>query len=120
MQLPPLGSTSVLPPTGRVSVVLVVANAGNAAISGIWAAASVVPQPPGAYKSATHSTALRIGRLAPGSSVVVTLPPLDVSSGRSYTLFASIGTGGLPGGPVTAPPAGVGQIDQVNIKVASG
>jgi hypothetical protein len=101
--------------------VLVVANAGNAQISGIWAAASVVPQQPsGANKSATHSTALRIGRLAPGASVVVTLPPLDVSAGRSYTLWASIGTGSLPGGPVTVPPSGVGQTDQVNIKVASG
>jgi hypothetical protein len=50
----------------------------------------------------------------------VTLPPLDVSAGRSYTLWASIGTGSLPGGPVTVPPSGVGQTDQVNIKVASG
>ena len=38
-----LGSTSVLPPTGRISVELVVANAGNAQIANIWAAASVVP-----------------------------------------------------------------------------
>ncbi|MGA3215660.1 MAG: hypothetical protein ABSD97_08225 [Acidimicrobiales bacterium] len=127
MQLPPAGSTSVLPPTGRVSVVLVVANAGNEEISGIWAAASVVPEQsssknagktsPGAT---TRSTVMRIGRLAPGTSVVVTLPMLVVQAGMSYTLWASVGTGRLPTGPVTATPVGVGQSDEVNIKVASG
>jgi hypothetical protein len=51
---------------------------------------------------------------------VVTLPSLAVSSGRAYTLFASIGTGSLPQGPVTTPPAGLGQTDQVGIRVAAG
>ncbi|MGP8163650.1 MAG: hypothetical protein ACLQAN_07775 [Acidimicrobiales bacterium] len=124
LQLPPLGSTSVLPPTHQLSVVLVVANAGNVQISGIWAAASVVPAPsagrPASSSAATRSTALRIGRLAPGASVEVTLRPLVVVAGDAYELWASIGTGSLPGGPVTSPPKGVGQIDEVKIKVASG
>lgn len=119
MQLPPAGSTSVLPPTQSVSVVLVVANAGNVRLSGIWAAASVVAASTG-HSAPTRSRAVRVGALLPGSSVVVTLPSLAVSSGRAYTLFASIGTGNLPQGPVTAPPAGLGQTDQVDIRVASG
>ncbi len=124
MQLPPAGSTSVLPPTPRVLVVLVVANAGNAQITGIWAAASVVPQAStgrnGTILGPTRSTAIRIGRLAPGASVVVTLRSLAVSPGRSYALFASTGTGSLPSGPVTASPNGLGETEQVDIRVASG
>jgi hypothetical protein len=126
MQLPPSGSTSVLPPTQSVSVVLVVRDSGNVPISDIWASASVVPEietgssgkvGPAAVE---HSTAVRIGRLAPGTSVVVTLPSLKVRSGRQYTLWAAIGTGKLPQGPVTQQPAGAGQLDEVRIKVASG
>jgi len=63
---------------------------------------------------------VRIGRLAPGASVVVTLPSLKVRTGRQYTLWAAIGTGKLPDGPVTQQPAGAGQLDEVRIKVASG
>ena len=124
LQLPPPGSTSVLPPTHRVSVVLVVANAGNVQISGIWAAASVVPEPSAGRRSSssvqTRSTAVRIGRLAPGASVEVTLSPLAVVAGDAYELWASVGTGSLPAGPVTSPPNGAGQTDEVKIKVASG
>lgn len=123
-QLPPSSSTSVLPPTERVSVVLVVKNSGNVALSGIWAAASVVPEftsgPTGkGPATGEHSTAVRIGQLAPAASVVVTLPALEVSTGRQYTLWAAIGTGKIPQGPVTQPPTGVGQLDEVRIKVAS-
>lgn len=123
MQLPPAGSTSVLPPTTRVSVVLVIANAGNAELSAIWASASLVPVASTGRNGSdgqAHSIAERVGRLGPGASLVVTLPGLAVSVGRSYTLWASIGTGSLPRGPVTAPPRGVGQTDQVSIRVASG
>jgi hypothetical protein len=124
LQLPPPGSTSVLLPTTQVSVVLVVANAGNAEISGIWAVASVVPEPlTGRHRGPgmpTRSTSARIGRLAPGASVVATLPALRVATGGAYTLWASVGTGSLPAGPVTGPPKGVGQTDEVKIKVASG
>jgi len=124
LQLPPPGSTSVLPPTHRISVVLVVANAGNVQISGIWAAASVVPEPSAGRRSSssaqTRSTAVRIGRLAPGASVEVTLSPLAVVAGDAYELWASVGTGSLPVGPVTSPSNGAGQTDEVKIKVASG
>ena len=124
LQLPPLGSTSVLPPTHQVSVVLVVANAGNVQISGIWAATAAVLEPSvGRYPSPrvpTRSTAVRVGRLVPGESVEVTLPPLAVVAGDSYQLWVSIGTGSLPGGPVTSSPKGLGQTDEVKIKVASG
>jgi hypothetical protein len=124
LQLPPLGSTSVLPPTHQVSVVLVVANAGNVQISGIWAATTAALEPSvGRYPSPrtpTRSTAVRVGRLAPGASVEVTLPPLAVVAGDAYELWVSIGTGSLPGGPVTSSPKGVGQTDEVKIRVASG
>ena len=124
MQVPPPGSTSVLPPTGRLSVVLVVANAGNAEISGylgcrFCCARGTDTSCPGSF-GRTRSTAVRVGRLAPGASIVITLPALAVSAGRSYTLWASVGRGLLPVGPVTAPPSGVGQTDQVRIRVASG
>jgi hypothetical protein len=49
----------------------------------------------------------------------VTLPPLGVVSGDAYKLWVSIGTGSLPRAAVTGLPKGVGQIDVVNIKVAS-
>jgi len=63
---------------------------------------------------------VRIGRLAPGASIVVTLPFLKVTTGRQYTLWVAIGTGKVPQGPVTHAPTGVGQLDEVRIKVASG
>ena len=88
LQLPPSGSTSVLPPTRAVSVVLVVANAGNVPISGIWASGigrTRNPRParhPKPGRSDQLDELVRIGRLAPGASVEVTLPPLAVDAGR--------------------------------------
>ncbi len=123
VQLPPSGSTSVLPPTNRISVLLVVANAGNVSLSRVWASASLVPEPNGeaAKRSPPASSAsLRIGRLPPGASVEVTLPPLVVESGSSYVLWASVGTGPLPRHSVTGPPVGVGQTEKVRIRVAMG
>jgi hypothetical protein len=112
----------VLPPAQRVSVVLVVANTGNSQLADIWAAASLVPVAATGRDrgGSTRSSSLRIGRLASGASIVVTLPALAVSSGRSYTLWASTGTGSLPVGPVTSSPNGLGQTDQVDIRIASG
>jgi hypothetical protein len=105
-------------------VVLVVANAGNVQISGIWAAGSVIPEPSSgrshSSSAPTRSTAARIGGLAPGVSVEVTLPSLSVVAGDAYELWVSVGTGSPPHGPVTSPPKGVGQIDEVKIKVSSG
>jgi hypothetical protein len=49
----------------------------------------------------------------------VTLPRLAVATGGAYELWASVGTGSLPAGPVTSQPNGVGQTDEVKIKVAS-
>jgi hypothetical protein len=68
----------------------------------------------------THSGAIRIGRLAPGESVEVTLPALAVATGGVYTLWVSVGVGSLPKGPVVSPLSGVGQIERVRIKVAPG
>ena len=64
----------------RVSVVLVIANTGNVAVSEIWAVRigrgagahdryGAKPRPP-----TTRASVAAIGRLAPGASVVVTLP----------------------------------------------
>ena len=123
LQLPPSGSTSVLPPTRAVSVVMVIANAGNVPISGIWASGSVVGEPSAGRhpkpSPPTHTSSVRIGRLAPGASVDVTLPPLAVDAGDAYTLWASVGTGTLPRQPVTSDPKGLGQTDKVTIKVAA-
>jgi hypothetical protein len=102
--------------------VLVVANAGNVELSGIWAAASVVGVPatgPHGHRTPpTRSRVVRIGRLAPGSSIEVTLPAMGVLTGHAYILCASVGTGALPRGPVTTRAKGAGQIDRVSITVA--
>jgi hypothetical protein len=63
---------------------------------------------------------MRVGQLTPGASVVITLPSLKVATGNQYALWAAIGTGRLPQGLVTQTPGGVGQLDEVSIKVASG
>ncbi len=101
-----------------------VANSGNVQISGIWVAASVVPDLSAngrpTSRAPSRSTALRVGLLQPGSSVEVNLPPLSVVAGEAYKLWVSVGTGSLPRLPATTPPKGVGQIDEVRIKVASG
>jgi len=57
--------------------------------------------------------------LVPGASVEVTLPTLKVVPGSLYTLWASVGSGSLPTGPVTTPPKGAGQLDRVKIRVAA-
>lgn len=119
MQLPPAGSTSVLPPTSRLSVMLVAANAGNAAIADVWASAATVPQPTGAgAEGATSFRSVPVGTLQPGGSMVVTLPGLDVRSGDTYELWVAVGTGSRPAGPVTSTPNGIGQLDEVRIRVA--
>jgi hypothetical protein len=102
--------------------VLVIANEGNTAISSIWGSAAVVPEASRTASSIsggmTRWKTVRIGRLAPGASVVVTLAGLKVAKGASYRLWASVGTGNLPTGAVTSSPGGLGQADEVNIKVS--
>ena len=71
----------------RVSVVLVVANAGNVADLGhlgLGIGRRRDRRPAGIPSRAPRptSTSVRIGRLAPGASVEVTLPTLAVASGR--------------------------------------
>jgi len=63
---------------------------------------------------------VRIGRLSPGASVEVTLPPLVVVSGSTYALWASVGTGPIPRRSVMKPPVGVGHTEKVRIRVAMG
>jgi hypothetical protein len=121
-QIPYSHSTSVLLPSNQISVVLVIANEGNTAISSIWGSAAVVPEASRTASSIsggmTRWKTVRIGRLAPGASVVVTLAGLKVAKGESYRLWASVGTGNLPTGAVTSSPGGLGQADEVNIKVS--
>jgi len=121
-QIPYSHSTSVLLPSNQISVVLVIANEGNTAISSIWGSAAVVPEASRTASSIsggmTRWKTVRIGRLAPGASVVVTLAGLKVAKGASYRLWASVGTGNLPTGAVTSSPGGLGQADEVNIKVS--
>ena len=121
-QIPYSHSTSVLLPSNQISVVLVIANEGNTAISSIWGSAAVVPEASRTAGSIsggmTRWKTVRIGRLAPGASVVVTLAGLKVAKGESYRLWASVGTGNLPTGAVTSSPGGLGQADEVNIKVS--
>lgn len=122
LQLPPAGSDSVLAPTRVISVELVVANAGDVTETDVWASGSLQPIagsfPAGTHEPPIRSVARRIGTLAPGASVALTLPGLVAVPGGGYTLSVSIGVGPLPTGPVTAT-NGAGQTDTVQLTVAA-
>jgi hypothetical protein len=81
----PGGGPSIIPPTGHLGVAVVVANDGNVAERGIVVRATV--QRAG---STTRPMASRRVALAPGSSDSVTLPPIPVVPGNSYTVTVTV------------------------------
>jgi hypothetical protein len=85
--VPPVkpGGPSVVLPTTSLQVSAVVSNEGNVAVPGVTVKGAVTPQGPG--RSDTTSTRVT---LAPGDSVAVTLPPLGVTPGTTYTLAVSV------------------------------
>ncbi len=122
LQLPPAQSVSVLAPTRGILAVLVVANAGNVTESNVWAVASLQPVagsfPKGTPEPPIRFVAQRIGTLAPGGSVALTLPRLEAVPDGGYTLAVSVGVGPLPKGPVNSS-GGIGQTETVHLTVAA-
>jgi hypothetical protein len=106
---------SLLPPTGRVGISVVVANDGNVAERDVVVRASVretVTRPPGTTTPATA----RPGRprrlsLTAKTSVAVTLPPVPVVPGHRYTVVVTLSPP-LPDAP------GTPTSDSVSVRVA--
>ncbi len=75
----------VLPPTGRIGVGLVVANDGNVAERGIAVRATLTRK-----GGVARPGKIRRVALTAGSSVSVTLPPLRVVPGNTYSITVSV------------------------------
>jgi hypothetical protein len=75
----------VVPPTGRIGVGLVVANDGNVAERKIAVRATVTRE-----GGVPHPGRARRVALTAGSSVSVTLPPIRVVPGKTYTIAVSV------------------------------
>ncbi len=97
----------VLPPTGRVLVGLVVANDGNVAERRIGVRATVARA-----GRAAHRQRSRVVALTAHSSVSVTLPPVRVVPGDTYTVTVSVD-------PSVANASGTVTSDTVLLRVAT-
>jgi len=80
------GTASVLPPTKRLDVSVLVDNEGNLYEKGVVVKASLVPQ----SGKATASTSTRSISLAMGQRREVLLPPLRAVEGATYQLVVSV------------------------------
>ncbi len=96
----------VLPPTGRIGVGLVVANLGNVAERGIAVRAALTRKGGVAHPGKILSVALTAG-----SSVSVTLPPLRVVPGNTYSITVSVD-------PPVANEGGTQTSDTISVGVA--
>lgn len=90
LQIPPAGSVSVLQPTSRLSVEVVVANAGSMPASTVTIRAALTtrsgkPVPAGL----TSAVSEQLGSLAPGAARYVSLRPIAVHDGETYVLTVS-------------------------------
>lgn len=87
LQLPPAGAISVVQPTSRLTVQVVVADVGTTPAQRITLLAVLAPRP-GRAKTvgASSSSVAHLGALAPGGARYVVLPAMSVRRGVSYTL----------------------------------
>ncbi len=111
--VPPSGTSSasaptvsVLPPTGRIGIALVIANDGNVAERGIVVRATVARGGGTARPGRTRRLALTAR-----SAASVTLPPIQVVPGNSYTIAVSVD-------PPLANVPGAVTSDTVSVRVA--
>jgi hypothetical protein len=127
LQVPPPNSTSWLAPTNRLTAIVVIANGGNVADEGVVLSATLTPlpskRPPrsghgrtsGSKKSVSKAVTLpppglvshRVGTLAAGASLEVTLPAFRVRSGVVYLLKVTL----------AAPGGGRGQSDSESVRI---
>lgn len=113
LQVPPADSTSYLAPTRRLQVVVVVANSGDVAESGVVVAAVLAPVPETATSGHLKSGSSRRRAVPPPrtervthpirsfgaeSSEVLHLPRFDVERGVEYLLTVSISAPGTAPG----------------------
>lgn len=110
------GAATVLPPTGRIGVSVVVANDGNVTERGIVVRASLqrvagTTAASGTGAGTERSEASRPIALSAGSSVAVTLPAFRVVPGHRYTIALAVDP------PVPDTP-GATTSDAVDVRVA--
>ncbi len=113
----PGGPATVLPPTGRVRLTVVVANNGNVAERGILVQASV--RPSGGAAASGSGAAAGVGHaetstrvvLSAGSSESLPMPAIPVVPGRRYTITVAVD-------PPIPDTAGVVTSDTVAVRVA--
>ena len=96
----------VVPPTGSIGVGLVVANDGNVAEREITVRATVTRKGGVAHRGKARRVALTAG-----SSVSVTLPPIRVVPGKTYTITASVD-------PPVPNSSGTQTSDTISVRVA--
>ncbi|MHB1599946.1 MAG: hypothetical protein ACYCXY_13895 [Acidimicrobiales bacterium] len=98
LQIPPAGSTSVLPPTAQLVVEVVVADEGNLPAGQVTVGARLTAAAghlPAGSLSATVDR--RAGALSPGGARYLRLRPMRVVRGETYDLVV---TASVPGWPV--------------------
>ncbi|MCU1492948.1 MAG: hypothetical protein JWO62_712 [Acidimicrobiaceae bacterium] len=90
LQVPPPGSLSVLAPTSKLAVQVVVANAGNVGASPVTVVAALRARS-GAAQAVGTSTSVtdRVRSLAPGVARYLSMPAMVVHKGETYTLTVS-------------------------------
>jgi len=96
LQIPPPGSVSWFQPTSRISVQVVIANAGDVPASQVKVTASLTPVESGRHHRGTsqgppESVGKVVMALAAGGSLDVTLPPLACKPGDRYDLSVRVG-----------------------------
>jgi IPT/TIG domain len=105
------GAASVLPPTGHLRVAVVVANTGNVAERGVVVRATVaLVGATGSAATARPGRSRRVG-LTAHSSASVTLPPVTVVPGNTYTVVVTVD-------PPVPNVAGTVTSDSVSVHVA--
>jgi hypothetical protein len=94
--LPAVGqhAASVIPPSARLLVTVVVANFGNVPEPGVVVTAAVAPSGAGVSESVRRTVSLD-----PGTSVVEILDPLGVQPGATFRLTVSVVPASGPPGP---------------------
>ena len=101
LQLPPARSVSVLPPTGTLAVVAVVADSGNVAVPGIVVSATITGSSPGPTRAASPvvvaaTRTRRLGTIVAGGARYLSLPSARVHLGGAYEIVVTVTAPGVP------------------------
>ncbi len=99
-QLPGPHTVSVLPPTGTLAVVAVVADSGNVAVTGVVVTAAINGSSPGRTRTSPRivvaaTRTRRLGPLGPGGARYMTLHAARVHLGGSYVVTVTVSAPGV-------------------------